>query len=131
MRWEDRLPEGVSDLEKSADSFSAKVTIPTDEEGFFGRNCPECERLFKLREDQWVALPDGTVTTCPYCGHQSADPGDFLTPQQHERAMSALMSVAEQYAHQTIRDVFRGLETPRLRPGQSGVSRPRKTSRIV
>lgn len=35
--------------------------------------------------------------------------------------MSALMSVAEQYAHQTIRDVFRGLETPRLRPGQSGI----------
>ncbi len=121
LRLEERLPEGVSDFKKSGDILTAKVSVPPQEDGFFGRACPECERFFKLREDQWVALPNGAVTTCPYCGHESADPGDFTTPQQEERAMSALMSLAEQYAHQASRDVFRDLETPRLRPGQSGV----------
>ncbi len=121
MGWKDRLPEGVSDLEVSGELFTAKVSIPIDDDGFFGRQCPECTRFFKLREDQWLALPNDVVMTCPYCGHQSPDPGDFVTPQQKERAMSALKSVAEQYVHDAVRDVFRRLETRRLRPGESGI----------
>lgn len=121
MSWEHRLPEGVSGFKNTPDGFEAAVSIPTDDEGFFGRECPACERFFKLRLDQWLALPDEIVITCPYCGHDSADPSDFTTAQQHERALSGAMALAEQYAHEAIRDVFRGLQTRRLRPGESGV----------
>ncbi len=121
MSWQHQLPDGVSNFHQTSGSFEASVSIPVDEEGFFGRQCPECDGFFKMRVDQWEALPDDVLITCPYCGHQPEDPSDFTTPQQEERAMSALMSLAEQYAHQASRDVFRDLETPRLRPGQSGV----------
>jgi hypothetical protein len=121
MNWQDRRPEGVSRPELTEDGFEAQVSIPLDEQGFFGRECPECSRVFKLRLDQWEALPDEVITTCPYCGHSSADPSDFTTAQQAERAQAALMSLAEQYVHDALKDVFGGLETRRLRPGESGV----------
>lgn len=110
MSWEQRLPDGVSNLKKTETGFMASVDIPTDDDGFFGRECSTCNRFFKMRIDQWQALPSGAAVTCPYCGAQSADPNDFLTAQQQERAMSALKSMAEQYAHEALRDVFRGLQ---------------------
>jgi endogenous inhibitor of DNA gyrase (YacG/DUF329 family) len=111
----------VSGFRETSQGFSVSVPVLTDEEGFFGRECPACERFFKLREDQWLALPDDVTTTCPYCGHESIDPSDFTTQQQLERARSAGMAIAEQYVHKAIRETFGGLQTPRLRPGQSGV----------
>jgi sarcosine oxidase delta subunit len=61
------------------------------------------------------------VVRCPYCGHQPEDADDFMTPQQNRRVQSAAEALVEQYAHQAIQDAFRGLATPRLRPGQSGI----------
>jgi hypothetical protein len=102
--------DSVSNLKKTETGFTASVDIPTDDDGFFGRECSTCNRFFKRRFDHWQALSSGGAVTCPYCGAQSADPNDFLTAQQQERAMSALKSMAEQYAHEALRDVFRGLQ---------------------
>lgn len=121
VSWQHRLPHGVSGFRETSEGFSASVPVLTDEEGFFGRECPACERFFKLREDQWLALPDEVTTTCPYCGRESADPSDFSTQQQLERARSAGMAIAQQYVHDAIRETFGRLQTPRLRPGQSGI----------
>jgi uncharacterized Zn finger protein (UPF0148 family) len=121
VSWQHRLPHGISGFRKTTQGFEASVSIPADEEGLFGRQCPDCERFFKMRVDQWEALPDDAVVTCPYCGQQPEDVNDFLTRQQNQRVQSAAEALAEQYVHQAIQDAFSGLGTRRLRPGGSGI----------
>jgi hypothetical protein len=111
----------MSNFRETSQGFQASISIPADEEGFFGRECPDCVRFFKMRVDQWEALADDAVVTCPYCGHQPEDADDFMTPQQNQRVQSAAEALVEQYAHQAIEDAFSGFATPRLRPGQSGI----------
>lgn len=120
MSWQHRLPHGISNFRQTSQGFEASISIPADEDGFFGRQCPDCGRFFKVQVDQWEALADDAVLTCPYCGHRPADPNDFITPQQNRRIQSAAEALAEQYANQALNDAFRGLTT-RLRPGQSGI----------
>ena len=121
MSWQHRLPHGISGFRQIGQGFEASVSIPADEEGFFGRQCPDCERFFKMQVEQWEALPDAAIVTCPYCGHQPEDVNDFMTPQQNQRVQSAAEALAEQYMHQTLQKVFSGLRTRRLRPGESGI----------
>lgn len=120
MSWQHRLPHGISGFRQTSQGFAASISIPADED-FFGRQCPDCGRFFKMQVDQWEALADDAVVTCPYCGHRAADPNDFMTPQQNRRIESAAEALAEQYVHQALNDTFRGLSTPRLRPGQPGI----------
>lgn len=121
MSWQHRLPHGISGFRQTSRGFEASVSIPADEEGFFGRRCPDCERFFKMRVDQWEMLPDGAIVTCPYCGHQPEDVNDFMTPQQNQRVQWAAETLAEQYVHQRLQEVVRGFGTRRLRPGESGI----------
>ena len=121
MGWQHRLPEGISGFSQSGQGFEFSISIPADEEGFFGRSCPACERFFKMRVEQWDALPDEASITCPYCGHQPDDVNDFLTAQQNARVESAAEAAVEQYLHQAVSKMFQGLGTRRLRPGESGI----------
>jgi hypothetical protein len=41
VSWQHRLPYGVSGFRQTAQGFEASVLIPADEEGFFGRQCPD------------------------------------------------------------------------------------------
>jgi hypothetical protein len=66
--WKDRLPEGIGDVHETKTGFEASISIPVDEDGFFGRECPECGRLFKMHFGQYEALPDDLELICPYCG---------------------------------------------------------------
>jgi uncharacterized Zn-finger protein len=69
--WEHlRKPEGVGDITETHDGFQTSISIPLDEDGYFGRTCPACDSLFKMRNDAYQALPDEIELTCPYCGHQ-------------------------------------------------------------
>jgi len=121
MSWQHRLPHGMSGFRQTSQGFEASVAIPADEEGFFGRRCPDCVRFFKMRVDQWEMLPDVATVTCPYCGHQPEDVNDFMTPQQNRRVQSAAEALAEQYMHHRLQEVFSGLGSRRLRPGESGI----------
>jgi uncharacterized Zn finger protein (UPF0148 family) len=114
MSWQHRLPRGISGFRHTGRGFEASVSIPADDEGFFGRQCPVCERFFKLQADQWEALPDDTVVTCPYCGHRPEDVSDFMTPQQNQRMQSAIEALAEQYVHHAVQRAFSGLRTIRV-----------------
>ena len=54
------------------------VDIKPDKEGYTGRECPECEKYFKIKFG--TGLPDATDCHCPYCNH--IDPQDhFLTKE--------------------------------------------------
>jgi Zn finger protein HypA/HybF involved in hydrogenase expression len=121
VSWQHRLPDGVGNFRETSQGFEASISIPADEEGFFGRECPDCDRFFKMRVDQWEALADDAVVNCPYCGHQPADVNDFMTSEQNDRVMTAAEAIAEQFVHEALGGMLSGLATPRLRPGQSGI----------
>ncbi|CAN5157095.1 hypothetical protein BH18ACT12_BH18ACT12_23890 [soil metagenome] len=117
MSWQERLPDGLSNIETTDEGFQASLSLPVDEDGFFGRECPTCEQPFKMNADQWEALPDEAEVTCPYCGEQPEDVNDFMTPDQRERVDAAINALAEQYVHGAFSDMFR----------ESFGSRPRRT----
>ncbi|MCP9804291.1 hypothetical protein KBY75_12000 [Cyanobium sp. T1G-Tous] len=68
---------------------SYSVTIEKDEEGYLGRECPECEKYFKIKPG--TGVPDFSDCYCPYCRHLG--PQDhFWTKQQIEYAQSVAIN---------------------------------------
>lgn len=122
MDWRNRLPEGMGPVEHRGDEITGSVSLAVDDDGYFGRQCPECERRFKLMATEYEALPDDQALTCPYCGHE-ADHGDYMTSEQRERAMGGMEALAEQFLHQQVSDMFGSVfgGGRKLRPGESGV----------
>jgi len=132
MDWRERVPQEVSDVELTPEGFQGKIALQQDEEGYFGRGCPSCERFFKMRVEDWSALPTDAKITCPYCGHQADDPSDFLSSAQQDYAQEALTAMAEQYAFEQARNMFKGLQastrnSPHVRVTVSDDLPPRRT----
>ena len=67
------------------------VSIPTDEAGFLGRECPQqsCLGYFKLKPGTGL-VGEGLPCHCPYCGH-SASSDHFWTKEQVEYAQSHVL----------------------------------------
>jgi hypothetical protein len=77
------------------------IDIPTDENGFLGRECPapDCQQYFKV-------MPGTGITgvldcRCPYCGH-TAEHEQFYTRAQIEYAKSIVMN---QVTNAVIKDL--------------------------
>jgi len=87
------------------DMTEIKVSIPTDENGMAGRQCPspECGQYFKLKPGTGLPIED---TGCPYCGFR-AEAGEFLTPDQIEYAKSVAM---DQVVRPMLEDFKRDIE---------------------
>jgi hypothetical protein len=66
------------------------VTIPPDENGYIGRECPQpaCEGYFKVKLG--TGLPGVETRHCPYCGHTDSS-GKFFTKAQVEYAKSVVL----------------------------------------
>lgn len=113
------LPDGMSDPERQGSQITSSVSIPTDADGFFGRECPEkeCLAYFKLHANEYHLAKESGVLSCPSCGIR-ANHESFMTPEQIERSQAAARELAEAVAQQLIREAFSGLKP---RPG-SGVS---------
>jgi hypothetical protein len=47
------------------EGFTAQLSIPLDDCGFLGRECRSCSGPFKMLGDEYEALPDELVLTCP------------------------------------------------------------------
>lgn len=67
------------------------ISIPPDEEGFIGRECPvaDCEGYFKLQPGTGLK-GENLPCHCPYCGH-GAGSEKFFTKAQVEYAKSLVM----------------------------------------
>jgi hypothetical protein len=78
-------------------------SLPQDENGYLGRECPECEKYFKLTPG--TGVPDEDQTYCPYCGHRASQ-NDFATKEQIEYATS----LAQQYVQDEFHKMFKKLE---------------------
>ena len=86
-------------------STTITISIPTDEQGYLGRECPECHRYFKVMLG--TGLTDPTPCFCAYCGHQAAA-DEFLTQDQLEFAKSAAL----RYAHGELFKMLKRYEGP-------------------
>jgi hypothetical protein len=71
-----------------------RVSIPADNEGYTGRECPVCKKYFKIKFG--TGLPNSSSCHCPYCNHIGSQQ-EFWTKQQIEYARSiALHNVSNQ-----------------------------------
>jgi len=64
-------------------SFEIPISLPTDEDGLTGRECPqsECEGYFKIKIGTGILEPDYEICYCPYCGHVGKQ-DEFFTKEQ-------------------------------------------------
>jgi hypothetical protein len=113
------MPDGVAIVSQDADGVRLQLSVPTDEDGFFGRQCPSCSQVFRVDSDDYDALPDDLVLWCVYCGHDAAH-GEFITDQQYERAERAASDWARQRIGSALDRSFRRLAGPAPRSG-SGI----------
>ena len=93
------------------------ISIPPDDEGFIGRECPvaECEGYFKIELGTGLK-GSGLPCHCPYCGHE-AEQNQFFTPAQIEYARS----VAVQAITNAIRADLKKLEFDHKPRGGFGI----------
>lgn len=90
MSLESELGEDLKHLEQLGTKFN--ITIPKDEDGLIGRECPlpECESYFKLQPGTGLK-GEGLPCHCPYCGHKDS-PDKFFTKAQIEYAKSIVLN---------------------------------------
>lgn len=101
-----RFPDGVEfqgDDDNGHPTF--RVGMPTDDDGFIGRECPECSQHFRVAVEDYHALPDDLRLWCVYCGHND-DHSDFMTQQQLDRALRAVSDYAVQRVGQVLDQSF-------------------------
>jgi hypothetical protein len=65
------------------------VSLRPDPDGYTGRECPTCEKYFKIKFG--TGLPDATACHCPYCNHVGPQT-EFFTKQQIEYAQSVALN---------------------------------------
>jgi hypothetical protein len=85
------------------------VSMPSDEDGYFSRQCPQCDQAFRILQDDYEALPDDARLWCVYCGHRD-DHSEFLTDQQRDRAIAVVKAYAEQMIGSVMDAAFGDLE---------------------
>jgi hypothetical protein len=84
--------------------MTTTVRIVPDEEGYLGRECPKCERYFKITPG--TGLEGTSHCICPYCGERS-DGSDFLTRAQLDYAKSvALQEFSSTLLHELKQHEF-------------------------
>lgn len=68
------------------------ISLPPDEEGLVGRECPvaECEGYFKIQFGTGLK-GENLPCHCPYCGHQGSQ-NKFFTKEQVEYAKSVVLN---------------------------------------
>lgn len=84
------------------------VTIPTDADGYLGRECPGCAQVFRVHGYDFEALAVDAALLCPYCGHR-ADADEYLTKQQWALAEQAAYNAAGQQVTSMLQKSARSL----------------------
>jgi hypothetical protein len=104
-----RTADGASYEGKDDDGNDVfKVSIPLDEDGYLGRQCPSCRQMFRVQSEDYEALPEDTRLYCVYCGHQD-DHSEFLTEQQQQRLERVALDMGNQLIDDILGGAFRDL----------------------
>lgn len=76
----------------------------TDENGMYGRECPDCEGYFKVKGGTGL---DSDLMTCPYCGIRSST-DEFFTNAQVEYIQSIVVNEIGKLVHKSFKSLERG-----------------------
>lgn len=103
-----RLSEGLRQFGDSLERINGqqvKITLPKDESGYLGRECPiaECEGYFKVVPGTGLTGAD-LECYCPYCGHPD-DPNTFYTKEQVEYAKSVALQQLTDMMYQEMKKI--------------------------
>lgn len=96
------------------DDISIEVSIPTDEDGYLDRECPNkvCEAPFKVLLDDWEEKVRDEEVFCPVCGH-SAPSDRWFTKKQlkylEKAAVSAFLPLLDAEMKRMVRDFNRSM----------------------
>jgi len=85
-----------------SDQITMTITLPTDDEGMIGRECPECKEYFKVKSG--TGLLNISTCTCPYCEHTD-DSGDNTVQLFYELWTSGENQVSWVKTSQEVPDV--------------------------
>lgn len=102
-----RMADGAELVSRQDEPCEIRVSIPFDDSGFVGRQCPDCSLVFRMDAEQYKALPDDLTLWCVYCGHH-AEHSEFITEQQRDRVMRAAGDFAMQTVSQELAKAFGG-----------------------
>ena len=116
-----RLPDGAAIVSEEAGVVKMSVTMPADDSGHFGRQCPDCERMFRINAADYKALPDDQLLTCPYCCVVQLHT-EYLTEQQKQRALAAVREYVLQQVKGSLNNTFNNLAQQSRSRGHAGVS---------
>ena len=116
-----RLPEGAAIVSETDGIVKISVTMPADDSGHIGRQCPDCERMFRINAEDYKVLPDDQLLTCPYCCVVKSH-SEYMTEQQRQRALAAAGEYAQQLIKSSLNDTFKNLAQKSRPRGRGGVS---------
>lgn len=96
-----------------SDSIEFSIPMGNDEDGFFGRECPNenCLGYFKIELGTGL-IGEDLPCHCPYCG-QTGPHDTFWTQDQLEFARSVAMRKVQEHVDDMLEDVFKPI--PRRR----------------
>lgn len=89
-----------------SDEVTLSITLPTDEQGMIGRECPHCEKYFKVKTGTGL---DISTCICPYCEHKD-DSSEFVTQAQLEYVKSFAVREVLGPALRDLQRSFKDLE---------------------
>jgi hypothetical protein len=87
------------------------VSIQPDADGYTGRECPKCEKYFKIKFG--TGLPGEHDCHCPYCNHVEPH-AKFFTPAQVEYAQSIVLNRFSQ-------DMLNELKKAEIKPDRKAI----------
>jgi hypothetical protein len=99
------MADGAEIIGRQGDNIMLGVSLPLDEDGYLGRQCPQCSLSFRMNGEDYKALPDDTDLWCVYCGHQTHH-SLFVTTQQQARMMRVAADIGTQIMNQSMGKVF-------------------------
>lgn len=101
------------------------VSIPGDENGFLGRECPvaACEGYFLIKPGTGLSGKD-LPCHCPYCGHRGPN-NTFYTKEQIDYAKSVVMRRVEDAMYDDLKE----MKFERTSRGSLGLSMSLKVTR--
>lgn len=85
------------EIQRLGDVQQIPVSVPSDAEGYFDRECPsdECLFQFKVYSYDWHNIVRDEEVFCPFCGHTAAS-DKWCTQEQSKYLKSVVMSHIKQ-----------------------------------
>jgi len=80
------------ELRRLSGTHKVSVSVPSDREGYYDRECPspKCTFQFKVHKEDWRDKVCDEEVYCPFCGH-TAGSGSWWTQQQLKHAKKAAL----------------------------------------